>query len=157
MRKTVNQFGWLFVLPVVALVAFNAVIPLMTVVNYSFQESFGDNVFFWSGVRWFEQILNSSRFHEALLRQILFTAIVLAHRDPARTCHRIGDAEARSLGVGLPRSDGSALAHSVERGRRHVEHHGAARDRSPRQSDKRPRHNLQLHPPADRCLVHRRS
>ena len=82
MRKTVNQFGWLFVLPVVALVAFNAVIPLMTVVNYSFQESFGDNVFFWSGVRWFEQILNSSRFRDALLRQILFTAIVLAIEIP---------------------------------------------------------------------------
>jgi len=81
-RKTVNQFGWLFVLPVVALVAFNAVIPLMTVVNYSFQESFGDNVFFWSGVRWFQEILNSSRFHEALLRQILFTAIVLAIEVP---------------------------------------------------------------------------
>ena len=77
MRKTVNQIGWLFVLPVVALVAFNAIIPLMTVVNYSVQESFGENVFFWSGVRWFEEVLNSSRFHEALLRQILFTAIVL--------------------------------------------------------------------------------
>jgi glycerol transport system permease protein len=81
-RKTVNQFGWLFVLPVVALVAFNAVIPLMTVVNYSFQESFGDNVFFWSGVRWFQETLNSSRFHEALLRQILFTSIVLAIEIP---------------------------------------------------------------------------
>ena len=33
--KTQNQMGWLFVLPVVALVAFNAVIPLMAVVNYS--------------------------------------------------------------------------------------------------------------------------
>jgi glycerol transport system permease protein len=81
-RKTVNQFGWLFVLPVVALVAFNAVIPLMTVVNYSFQESFGDNVFFWSGVRWFQETLNSSRFHEALLRQILFTSIVLVIEIP---------------------------------------------------------------------------
>jgi glycerol transport system permease protein len=81
-RKTVNQLGWLFVLPVVALVAFNAVIPLMTVVNYSVQESFGENVFFWSGVRWFEEVLNSSRFHEALLRQILFTAIVLVIEIP---------------------------------------------------------------------------
>ncbi|MEM6491630.1 MAG: sugar ABC transporter permease, partial [Pseudomonadota bacterium] len=27
--------AWLFVIPVVALVAFNAVVPLMTVVNYS--------------------------------------------------------------------------------------------------------------------------
>src|SRR5215475_3146169 len=82
MRKTANQLGWLFVLPVVALVAFNAIIPLMTVVNYSVQESFGENVFFWSGVRWFEEVLNSSRFHEALLRQILFTGIVLAIEVP---------------------------------------------------------------------------
>jgi glycerol transport system permease protein len=81
-RKTVNQLGWFFVLPVVALVAFNAIIPLMTVVNYSVQESFGENVFFWSGVRWFEEVLNSSRFHEALLRQILFTAIVLVIEIP---------------------------------------------------------------------------
>jgi glycerol transport system permease protein len=81
-RKTVNQLAWFFVLPVVALVAFNAIIPLMTVVNYSVQESFGENVFFWSGVRWFEEVLNSSRFHEALLRQILFTAIVLVIEIP---------------------------------------------------------------------------
>jgi glycerol transport system permease protein len=33
-------------------------------------------------VRWFQEILNSSRFHEALLRQILFTAIVLAIEIP---------------------------------------------------------------------------
>ena len=58
MRKTVNQKAWFFVLPVVLLVAFNAVIPLMTVVNYSVQETFGDNVFSWAGVIWFEQVLN---------------------------------------------------------------------------------------------------
>jgi glycerol transport system permease protein len=77
MRKTVNQKAWLFVLPVVILVAFNAVIPLMTVVNYSVQETFGDNVFFWSGVDWFEDLLHSERFHAALGRQLLFTAIIL--------------------------------------------------------------------------------
>jgi glycerol transport system permease protein len=49
----------------------------MTVVNYSVQETFGDNVFVWAGVQWFEQILHSGRFHDALLRQILFTALVL--------------------------------------------------------------------------------
>ena len=62
MNKTVNQRAWLFVLPVVVLVAFNAIIPLMTVVNYSVQESFGDNVFFWSGITWFQEILQSDRF-----------------------------------------------------------------------------------------------
>jgi glycerol transport system permease protein len=77
MTKTVNQKAWYFVLPVVALVAFNAIIPLMTVVNFSVQETFGDNVFTWAGVEWFEQVLHSDRFQGALLRQCLFTGIVL--------------------------------------------------------------------------------
>ena len=74
--------AWLFVLPVVVLVAFNAVIPLMTVVNYSVQETFGNNVFFWEGVRWFEEVLNSERFHASLLRQLTFTGIILAIEIP---------------------------------------------------------------------------
>jgi glycerol transport system permease protein len=82
MNKIVNQKGWLFVLPVVLLVAFNAIIPLMTVVNFSVQETFGDNVFFWAGLEWFENVLNSSRFHASLFRQILFTAIVLVIEVP---------------------------------------------------------------------------
>ncbi len=75
--KTENQKAWLFVLPVVLLVAFNALIPLMTVVNYSVQETFGDNVFFWEGVKWYEQVLNSERFHDSLLRQLAFTGTIL--------------------------------------------------------------------------------
>jgi len=81
-RRTVNQKAWLLVLPVVLLVAFNAIIPLMTVVNYSVQETFGDNVFFWEGLGWYEQILHSDRFHAALGRQLLFTAIILAIEMP---------------------------------------------------------------------------
>jgi glycerol transport system permease protein len=77
MTRTVNQKGWFFVLPVMLLVAFNAIIPLMTVVNFSVQETFGDNVFTWAGVQWFEQVLHSERFHGALIRQCLFTAIIL--------------------------------------------------------------------------------
>jgi glycerol transport system permease protein len=81
-NKTLNHKAWVFVLPVVVLVAFNAIIPLMTVVNFSVQESFGDNVFFWAGMRWFEQVLHSERFHASLLRQLLFTGIVLAIQIP---------------------------------------------------------------------------
>jgi len=77
MNKTTNQKAWFFVLPVLALVAFNAIIPLMTVVNYSVQETFGDNTFFWAGVRWFEQVLQSPRFHASLGRQLLFTFTIL--------------------------------------------------------------------------------
>ena len=47
--KTENQKAWFFVLPVLLLVAFNALVPIMTVVNYSVQETFGNNVFFWQG------------------------------------------------------------------------------------------------------------
>jgi glycerol transport system permease protein len=75
--KTENQKGWLFVLPVVVLVAFNAVIPLMAVVNYSVQETFGNNIFFFEGVKWFEEVLHSERFHASLLRQLAFTGIIL--------------------------------------------------------------------------------
>ncbi|MBT3358619.1 MAG: sugar ABC transporter permease, partial [Rhodospirillales bacterium] len=81
-NKTTHQKAWFFVLPVVVLVAFNAIIPLMTVVNYSVQETFGDNVFFWEGVKWFEDVLNSDRFHASLLRQLMFTGIILAIEVP---------------------------------------------------------------------------
>ena len=69
--------AWLLVAPVLFVVAFNAVAPLMTVVNYSVQETFGDNVFFWHGVEWFRQVLRSERFHDAFLRQVAFSAAAL--------------------------------------------------------------------------------
>jgi glycerol transport system permease protein len=81
-NKTAYPKAWLFVLPVVVLVAFNALIPLMTVVNYSVQETFGNNVFFWEGVKWYEQVLHSERFHASLLRQMAFTGIILSIEIP---------------------------------------------------------------------------
>ena len=77
MNKTWNNKAWFMVLPVLLLVAFNAIIPLMTVVNYSVQETFGDNIFFFQGVGWFQDVLHSERFHAALGRQLSFTAIIL--------------------------------------------------------------------------------
>jgi len=82
MNKTVNQKAWFLVLPVFLFVAFNAIIPLMTVVNYSVQETFGNNMFSWSGVQWFQDTLQSSRFHASLVRQLLFTGIILAIEIP---------------------------------------------------------------------------
>lgn len=97
--KTVNQKAWLLVLPVFILVAFNAVIPLMTVVNYSVQETFGDNLFFYEGLKWFEQVLHSERFHAALGRQAAFTLIILLIEIP------LGVAIALAMprkGIGVP-------------------------------------------------------
>ena len=80
--KTENQKAWFFVIPVLLLVAFNALIPLMTVVNYSVQETFGNNLFFWEGLRWFEQMITSDRFHASLGRQFMFTGLILAIEVP---------------------------------------------------------------------------
>ncbi len=82
MEKTWNNKAWFLVLPVLVLVAFSAIIPLMTVVNYSVQDTFGNNQFFWAGLDWFEDTLYSSRFWEALWRNLLFSGIILAIQIP---------------------------------------------------------------------------
>src|SRR5215207_7518794 len=82
MEKTWNNKAWFMVLPVLLLVAFSAVIPLMTVVNYSVQDTFGNNEFFWAGTDWFVQTLHSDRFWESLQRNLLFSFIILALEIP---------------------------------------------------------------------------
>ncbi|TWG65209.1 carbohydrate ABC transporter permease [Aminobacter sp. J44] len=82
MNKTWNNKAWFLVLPVMLLVMFSAVIPLMTVVNYSVQDTFGNNVFFWAGSEWFEQMLHSRRFWDAMGRNLAFSFIVLAIQIP---------------------------------------------------------------------------
>ncbi|MCF6101494.1 carbohydrate ABC transporter permease [Mesorhizobium muleiense] len=82
MGRTWNNKAWFMVLPVLLLVAFSAIIPLMTVVNYSVQDTFGNNVFFWAGAEWFEEILHSDRFWEAMGRNLVFSAIILVIEIP---------------------------------------------------------------------------
>ncbi|MDG1439050.1 MAG: sugar ABC transporter permease [Emcibacteraceae bacterium] len=82
MKKTRNQKAWFMVLPVLILVSFSAIIPLMTVVNYSVQDTFGNNEFFSVGLEWFEEILHSERIHDALWRQVMFTVIILSIEVP---------------------------------------------------------------------------
>jgi len=82
MHKPVNNRAWFMVLPVLLLVAFSAILPLMTVVNYAFNDTFGNNIFFWVGLEWFEQMLASERMWEALQRQLIFSAVILAIEVP---------------------------------------------------------------------------
>jgi glycerol transport system permease protein len=76
-HKPENNAAWLFVIPVVIMVAFNAIMPLMAVVNYSVQDIFGPGQRFWVGTEWYEQVLRDERLHEALWRQFLFSGLVL--------------------------------------------------------------------------------
>ncbi|OWU83745.1 ABC transporter permease [Oceanicola sp. 22II-s10i] len=82
MEKTTNHKAWFLVLPVLLLVAFSAIIPLMTVVNYSVQDTFGNNQFFWAGLEWFDEMLSSERMWDALWRQMIFSAVILAIEVP---------------------------------------------------------------------------
>jgi glycerol transport system permease protein len=87
MLKPFDNRAWFFVLPVFVLVAFNAIVPLMTVVNYSFQDTFGNNQFFWNGTGWYAELLDPSselggRFWSALGRSSTFSASILAIEVP---------------------------------------------------------------------------
>ena len=48
-EKTWNKKACFIVLPVLVLVRFSTFIPLMKVVNYSVQDTFGSNQFLWVG------------------------------------------------------------------------------------------------------------
>ena len=87
MDKPINNRAWFFVLPVLALVLFSSIVPVMTVVNYSVQDSMGVNNFFWNGDSWFRDLLNpdteiGARFADALLRTFAFSFTALAVEVP---------------------------------------------------------------------------
>lgn len=77
MNKWENNRAWFLVLPVFFIVAFTAIIPLMTVVNYSIQDIFGPGQRVFVGTEWFKEVLGDQRLHEALWRQFIFSALVL--------------------------------------------------------------------------------
>ena len=77
MNKTVNNRAWFLVLPVVLSVAFSAIIPLMTVVNYSIQDVLGPNQRVFVGGEWFREVLRDPEIHSAFFRQLFYSLVVL--------------------------------------------------------------------------------
>ncbi|MFW5733637.1 MAG: carbohydrate ABC transporter permease, partial [Oceanidesulfovibrio sp.] len=77
MVKWDNNRAWFLVIPVFVIVAFSAIIPLMTVVNYSVQDIFGPGQRYFIGAEWFREVLRDERLHDALWRQFLFSGLVL--------------------------------------------------------------------------------
>jgi glycerol transport system permease protein len=75
--KPVNQRAWWFVLPVLISVAFSALIPLMTIVNYSVQDILGPDQAVFVGMEWYQEILRDPDLHGALYRQLIFTTAAL--------------------------------------------------------------------------------
>lgn len=77
MDKWENNRAWLLLIPVLVIVSFSAIIPLMTVVNYSVQDILGPGNSLFVGTEMFRSVLRDSRLHEALWRQFLFSGLVL--------------------------------------------------------------------------------
>ncbi|MGP4842695.1 carbohydrate ABC transporter permease [Marinobacter sp. 1Y8] len=77
MNKIPDNRAWWLVLPVFILVAFSALIPLMTVVNYSVQDIFGPNNAYFVGTDWFREVLRNENLQDSLGRQFVFSAAVL--------------------------------------------------------------------------------
>jgi glycerol transport system permease protein len=80
--KPINNRAWWLVAPVLVFVLSSALLPMMTVVNYSLQDSMGANNFFWNGDSWFRDVLNPStaigeRFADALMRNLSFSFVAL--------------------------------------------------------------------------------
>jgi glycerol transport system permease protein len=80
--KPVNQKAWFLVLPVVICVAFSAVLPLMTVVNYSVQDIISPERRVFVGTEWFAMVMRDPELHEALWRQIVYSLSVLTVEIP---------------------------------------------------------------------------
>jgi glycerol transport system permease protein len=76
--KPVNQRAWFLILPVILCVAFSAILPLMTVVNYSVQDIISPERRVFVGTEWFVAVMRDPELHEALLRQMVFSLAVLA-------------------------------------------------------------------------------
>lgn len=82
MEKREYQWAWLMVLPVVLVVAFSAIIPLMTVVNYSLQDIFGPDARYFVGAEWFIETLRDPGLRDALGRQFIFSGAILLIQIP---------------------------------------------------------------------------
>ncbi|ABF09111.1 glycerol transport system permease protein [Cupriavidus metallidurans] len=80
--KPVNQKAWLLVLPVVLCVAFSAILPLMTIVNYSVQDIISPDRRVFVGTEWFRTVLRDEELHGALFRQLGFSLAVLCVEIP---------------------------------------------------------------------------
>ena len=80
--RPIDNRAWLLLIPAAAIMGLVAVLPLVTVLNYSFHDIFTLESRFWIGLEWYEQIITSARFWGSLGRSALFSALVLAIQIP---------------------------------------------------------------------------
>jgi glycerol transport system permease protein len=77
LQKRKNNKAWLLVLPVVIVVAFTAIIPIMTVANYSVQDVLSPTNRLFVGLEFFKTIATDPRILEAFQRNLTFSTQIL--------------------------------------------------------------------------------
>ncbi|MFT4742378.1 MAG: glycerol transport system permease protein [Yoonia sp.] len=77
-----DNIGWLFALPATLVLGLVGLIPLITVVNYSFFEIFILDERFWIGSEWYSEIISSGRFWASFGRSTLFSMLILTIQIP---------------------------------------------------------------------------
>ncbi|WP_281993353.1 carbohydrate ABC transporter permease [Sulfitobacter geojensis] len=80
--KTQDSSGWVFVAPAIVIMGLVGLVPLLTVVNYSFFEIFILESRFWVGLEWYTEIIRAPRFWSSFGRSTLFSALILLIQIP---------------------------------------------------------------------------
>jgi glycerol transport system permease protein len=80
--KDKTQIGWLFVAPAALILGLVGLVPLITVMNYSFFEIFILDARFWVGTEWYAEIIGSERFWSSFAHSALFSTLILTLQIP---------------------------------------------------------------------------
>jgi glycerol transport system permease protein len=80
--KPRDNRAWFFVLPMLASVAFTAIVPLMIVINYSVQDIFGPGNRTFVGSEWFRDVLTDTDVRDSFSRTLQFSFQVLLVQIP---------------------------------------------------------------------------
>jgi len=103
MTKARSPLGFILILPALFIVIFSAALPLFAVVNYSVQDVFYGNSFFWVGPQWFIEVLTSDAFHASLMRSLAYSALVLVIEIPLGFI----------IALSIPRTGSKAISYLV--------------------------------------------
>lgn len=77
-----DQSAWLLVLPALLVLLFVGLIPLISVINYSFFDIFTLRDRYWVGLEWYRELLQTPDLYRTLARSLLFTTLVVAIQFP---------------------------------------------------------------------------
>jgi glycerol transport system permease protein len=103
-----NNRAWLFLLPALLVIALNAFIPFITVINYSLQDILPGLPAIWVGMENYQLVLQDALFRSAFVRQVGFSFLILLIEIPLGLAIAIAlpkrswVASAALIGLGLP-------------------------------------------------------